>query len=331
MKIIFYSARSYEIQKFNELNKENLFKFKFIEDNLSEANIDAIKGFDAVCVFVNDNVSKQIIDAIVGNGIKTLLLRCAGFNNVDIDYAKAKNLQVARVPHYSPYAVAEHVIALLLTLNRKTHKAYNRVREGNFSLKGLVGFDLYRKSFGILGLGNIGKVLMQITLGFGCKVLVYDPFIKEPFNHPNIKVVDLDYLFANSDIISLHCPLTRDTEKIINNNSINKMKDGVYIINTSRGKLIDTKAAIAGLKSRKIGGLGIDVYEEEENLFFTDRSEDIIEDDTFERLSSFNNVLITAHQAFLTKEALDNICTTTLNNAKSLLNNQPALQENLVT
>jgi D-lactate dehydrogenase len=252
-------------------------------------------------------------------GVKIIALRCAGFNNVDLNAAKKYNLKVCRVPAYSPQAVAEHAMAMILTLNRKTHKAYNRVREQNFSLNGLLGFDLFGKTVGIIGTGNIGKAFAKIAIGFGCKVLAYDIVTSAEMEKDGVRFVSLDEIFKSSDIISLHCPLNDQTKHIVNKESIVLMKDSVMIINTSRGALIETAAVIEGLKEGKIGYLGIDVYEQEEKLFFRDLSADIIQDDAIQRLMSFPNVLVTAHQAFFTNEALSQIALVTFNNIKSLL------------
>ncbi|MGV3278349.1 2-hydroxyacid dehydrogenase [Rickettsiales bacterium LUAb2] len=325
MKVLFFSAKVYDIKNFNKVNINYNVDITFNEANINVDNAKLTKGYDAICVFVNDRITKEVIDILKQNNIKIILLRCAGFNNVNVEYAKQNNIAVARVPKYSPYAVAEHAVALLLTLNRKIHKAYNRIREGNFSLNGLEGFDLYNKTVGIIGLGNIGDIFKNIMLGFGTNVLIYDPFTSNTANSDKVKNVTLDELYQNSDIISLHCPLNESTHKIINEDSLNKMKQGAILINTSRGKLVDTRALINNLKSGKLGGVCLDVYEEEENLFFQDFSNDVIYDDNFERLTTFHNVLITAHQAFFTQEALNSIANTTLDNAIKLFNNQTCL------
>lgn len=323
MKILFYSSQAYDIEAFNKANENYNFDLTFVNERINPYNANRARGFDAICSFVNDTINKDIIDILVSNGIKIILLRCAGFNSIDIEYAKSKNITVARVPAYSPNAVAEHAVALLQTLNRKIHKAYNRIKEGNFTLNGLTGFDLNQKKVGIIGFGNIGKVFANIMLGFNCNVLAYDPFISEEDKaNSKITFTSLDNVFNQSDIISLHCPLNSKTNYIINDQSFEKMKNNVFLVNTSRGKLINTKAAITALKSGKLGGLAIDVYEEEEQLFFKDSSNSIIEDDTFERLTTFPNVIITAHQAFLTHEALAGISNTTLLNAFNLFNNK---------
>jgi D-lactate dehydrogenase len=272
------------------------------------------KGHEAVCIFVNDEANAEVLQELAAQGIRLIALRCAGFNNVDLEAAQKLGMKVVRVPAYSPHSVAEHTLALILTLNRKTHRAYNRVKEGNFALNGLMGFDLNGKTVGLIGLGKIGLVTAQILKGFGCRVLGYDIAKRDEFDEIGIEFTDLDRLYVESDIVSLHCPLTPQTYHIINRESISKMKQGVMLINTSRGALVDTKSVIAALKSGHISYLGIDVYEEEADLFFEDLSDRVIQDDVFMRLLSFNNVLITGHQAFLTSNALESIAAVTLQN-----------------
>ncbi len=313
MKIIFYDVKQYDIDSFTNENRDFGFNLKFLDFKLTIESVELAKGYDVVCVFVNDIVTEEIIDRLHKLGVKLIALRCAGYNNVDFKTAYNK-LHVARVPAYSPYAVAEHSIALIMTLNRKTHKAYNRTKDSNFNIGGLVGFDLFGKTIGVIGTGKIGQKFIDIANGFGMKVLAYD---KYPNNDLNVTYANLETLYKESDIISLHCPLLKDTEHIINRESIKLMKDGVMIINTSRGGLINAKDLIWGLKSRKVGSAGLDVYEEEGDYFFEDFSDDMISDDILARLISFPNVLITSHQAFLTKEALKNIANTTLNNIKN--------------
>lgn len=276
------------------------------------------KNFDAVCVFVNDTVDKAVIEQLAILGVSAILLRCAGFNNVDLPIAKQHNLSVLRVPAYSPEAVAEHCVALMLTLSRKTHKAYNRVREDNFDLNGLLGFNLHNKTVGIIGCGKIGQALCNILTGFGANVLVCDPFAKPG----NYTITDLNTLLAQSDIISLHCPLSEDTHHLIDDAAFNKMKTGVMLINTSRGALVNSQACIKALKSQKLGYLGLDVYEQESELFFKNHSDEINQDDIFSRLVSFRNVLITGHQGFFTQEALTEIANITLQNANELAQGQ---------
>ena len=276
--------------------------------------VNLTKGYDAVCVFVNDRLNAEVIAALKENDVKLIALRCAGFNNVDLEAAKEHGIKVVRVPAYSPNAVAEHAVALILTLNRKTHKAYNRVREGNFSLERLTGFDLYGKTVGAIGTGKIGQVFCNIMLGFGCRVLAFDLMEDKELASKGVEYLPLIDLLQQSDIISLHCPLNDQTRHIINKETIPMMKEGAMLINTSRGGLIDTVDVIEGLKSGRIGYVGLDVYEQEEKLFFKDLSENIIQDDLIMRLLSFPNVLITSHQGFFTEEALIQIAQTTLDN-----------------
>lgn len=314
MKITFFSFKNYEKSFFEEANADGKLSLNFLEVPLNKQTTELAKGSDAVCIFVNDEANKEILDDLSAFGVKVIALRCAGFNNVDLIAAEEKGIKVVRVPAYSPYSVAEHTLALILTLNRKTHRAFNRVKEGNFSLGGLMGFDLNGKTVGLIGLGKIGTVTAKILKGFGCKVLGFDLYKNEECEKIGIEYTDLDTLYAQSDIISLHCPLTPETNHIINEESIKKMKDGVMLINTSRGGLVDTQCVIKALKFGKIGFLGLDVYEEEGGLFFQDLSERIIQDDVFMRLLTFPNVLITGHQAFFTENALKNIADTTIDN-----------------
>lgn len=309
MKVAFFDSKTYDIESFSGYEKEDI-EFTFFETRLTSDTAALAKGFDAVCVFVNDEVNKTVIDILYKTGIKIIALRCAGFNNVDLDFAKNK-ITVVRVPAYSPYAVAEHAMALLLTSVRRIHKAYIRSRDFNFSLNGLTGFDLNGKTMGIIGTGKIGSVFAKICKGFGMDILAYD---KYPDYSVDVKYVTLDELFTKSDIISLHCPLTQETHHIINEVSLNKCKKGVVIINTSRGALVDAEALLEGIKSRKIGAACLDVYEEESEVFFEDNSDHIMEDDTLARLISMPNVIVSSHQAFLTKEALSNIAQTTIEN-----------------
>ena len=317
-KITFFSTQPYDKVFFNKYNEFG-FELDFYETQLNKQTVILIENASIVCVFVNDIVNEAVIKQLAEKNVKIIALRCAGFNNVDLEAAKKYNLKVCRVPAYSPQAVAEHAMAMILTLNRKTHKAYNRVREQNFSLNGLLGFDLFGKTIGIIGTGNIGKAFAKITLGFGCKVLAYDIVTNPEMEKDGVEFVSLETIFKSSDIISLHCPLNEQTKHIINEKSIDLMKEHVMIINTSRGGLIETVSVIEGLKEGKIGYLGIDVYEQEEKLFFRDLSADIIQDDAIQRLMSFPNVLVTAHQAFFTTEALTQIALVTFGNIKSLL------------
>ncbi len=317
MKLAVFSSRKWVVDSFTELNKKFKYDITYFEARLYKQTIPLTKGFDAVCVFVNDTVDEEIIKGLKENGVKQIALRCAGFNNVDIDAAQKYEINVVRVPAYSPYAVAEHTLGLILSLNRKFHKAYTRVRDGNFALDGLLGFDLHGKTVGVIGTGKIGEIFINLVKGFGCKVIAYDKFPNEELKKAGIKYVDLQDIYKQSDVISLHCPLTFETFHMINEYAIASMKPGVMIINTSRGPLIDTDAVIIGLKKGKVGYLGLDVYEEEEELFFEDHSETVIQDDKFVRLQTFPNVLITAHQAFFTKEAVLNIAETTFDNIKT--------------
>lgn len=314
MKIAFFDAKSYDLPSFDKYGKEYGITFKYFETKLNEDTVGLANGYDGVCAFVNDKVNKVVIDKLAQMNVKVLALRCAGFNNVDMKYAYGK-IHVLRVPAYSPYAVAEHTIALLMTSVRRIHKAYIRSRDFNFSLSGLTGFDLHGKTVGIIGTGKIGKVFANICLGFGMKVLAYDKYPSEELSvRKNVNYVELDTLLEKSDIISLHCPLTEQTYHMIDSKAIEKCKKGVILLNTSRGALVDAEALLAGIKSRKVGAACLDVYEEEADLFFEDKSGHIMEDDTLARLLSMPNVIVTSHQAFLTEEALDNIAQTTAKN-----------------
>ncbi len=313
IRVAFFDAKAYDKPSFEKYGKEKGIEFKFFETKLSADTVDLAKDFDAVCVFVNDSVDAVVIDKLDEFGIRMIALRCAGYNNVDVKHAFGK-IHVTRVPAYSPYAVAEHAMALLLTSVRRIHKAYNRTREFNFSLNGLTGFDLYGKTVGVIGTGKIGRIFINICQGFGMKVVAYDLF---PAKNSGIDYVSLDELFERSDIISLHCPLTDETKHIIDKSAIEKMKKGVIILNTSRGALIDADALLEGIKDRKVGGACLDVYEEESDIFFEDRSGHIMNDETLARLISMPNVIVTSHQAFLTEEALDNIADTATSNITS--------------
>jgi D-lactate dehydrogenase len=310
MKVAFFDTKPYDTPYFEKFGKENNIKFKFFETKLNEDTAELAKGCEAACVFVNDTVNAAVIDKLCVLGVKVLALRCAGYNNVDIKYAKDK-IKVVSVPAYSPYAVAEHAMALLLTSIRRVHKAFIRTRDHNFSLNGLTGFDLHGKTVGVVGTGKIGRIFINICRGFGMNVIAYDKF---PAKDSDIDYVELDELFSRSDIISFHCPLTDETYHMIDEKSIEKLKKGVVIINTSRGALIDAEALLEGIKARKIGAACLDVYEEEADVFFQDFSGHIIDDDILARLISMPNVIVTSHQAFLTEEALSNIAETTVNN-----------------
>jgi D-lactate dehydrogenase len=312
MKIAFFSTKNYDKDFFNRYVTTH--EIVYFEAQLNSQTVNLIAGCNAVCVFVNDKLNKEVIAELSNLGIKLIALRCAGFNNVDLEAAKANNIKVVRVPAYSPHAVAEHAVALMLTLNRKTHKAYNRVREGNFSLERLTGFDLFGKTIGVIGTGKIGQAFCNIMLGFGCRVLAFDLIVNKDIAAKGVEYLPLIDVLQQSDVISLHCPLNEQTKHIINQQTISMMKDEVMLINTSRGGLVDTLSVIAALKTGKIGYLGLDVYEQEETLFFNDLSENVIQDDTIMRLLSFPNVLITAHQGFFTEEALTQIAQTTLAN-----------------
>jgi len=319
MRIAFFDTKPYDKPSFDRFGEASGVSFKYFETKLNEDTAELAHGFDGVCVFVNDTVNAVVIDKLCAMGVKLVALRCAGFNNVDLKYASGK-LRVVRVPAYSPYAVAEHTMAMLLTSIRRIHKAYIRTKDFNFSLSGMTGFDLHGKTVGIIGTGRIGRVFIDICRGFGMKVLAYDKYPTEGLaDGDTVRYVTLDELFACSDIISLHCPLTEETYHIINGEAIEKCKKGVVILNTSRGALVDAEALLAAIKSRKVGAACLDVYEEESELFFEDFSGHIVEDDTLARLISMPNVLVTSHQAFLTEEALLNIAETTVNNIVEIL------------
>ena len=313
MKIAFFDAKPYDLPTFETYAQKYNVTFKYFETKLNEDTVSLASGFDGVCVFVNDTVNAAVIDKLYENGVKIIALRCAGFNNVDIKHAKGKTC-VVRVPAYSPYAVAEHTMALLLTSIRRTHKAYIRSKDFNFSLSGLTGFDLYGKTVGVIGTGRIGKVFINICQGFGMKILAYDKYPSPEIENDCVKYVSLDTLFENSDIISLHCPLTEETYHVIDKTAIEKCKNGFVLLNTSRGALVDADALLEGIKARKVGAACLDVYEEESDVFFEDNSGHIMEDDTLARLISMPNVIVTSHQAFLTKEALSNIAEITTKN-----------------
>jgi D-lactate dehydrogenase len=313
MKVAVFSARNYDREFLTAANVSR-HELHFFEPHLSEETAGLTAGFDAVCVFVNDRVDAAVIAQLSAFGVRLIALRCAGYNNVDLTAANRHGLIVARVPGYSPYAVAEHTLGLILALNRKLHRAFNRVREGNFALDGLLGFDIHGKTAGIIGTGKIGTVVARILTGFGCRILAFDPMPNETCRLLGVHYSKLDELLAQSDIITLHCPLTPENKHMIDASALRKMRDGVMLINTSRGALIDTVAVIEALKSGKVGSLGLDVYEEEEQIFFEDRSGLIISDDVFSRLLTFPNVIITGHQAFFTREALENIAATTIDN-----------------
>lgn len=326
-KITFFSTQVYDKTFFEKYNADFGFELAFFDTQLNEQSVGLLTHSAIVCVFVNDVVNAAVIAKLAEKKVQIIALRCAGFNNIDLEAAKKHNIHVCRVPAYSPQAVAEHALAMIMTLNRKTHKAYNRVREQNFSLNGLLGFNLYGKTIGVIGTGNIGAAFAKIALGFGCKVLAFDVVTNSKLEALGVVYTDMDTVFKQSDIISLHCPLNEATKHLINAQSLLLMKKEVMIINTSRGALIETKSIIKALKESRIGYLGIDVYEQEEKLFFKDLSATIIQDDDIQRLISFSNVLVTAHQAFFTNEALTQIALTTLGNISDLLNQKELTQK----
>lgn len=325
IQIAFYDAKAYDKPSFEKYGAEQGVSFRFLETKLNEDTVELARDCQGVCVFVNDTVSAPIIERLYELGVRLIALRSAGYNNVDLSAAFGK-IHVVHVPAYSPYAVAEHAMALLLTSVRRIHKAYNRTREFNFSLSGLTGFDLHGKTVGVIGTGKIGRIFVDICRGFGMKVLAYDAF---PAKDSGIEYVSLEELFESSHIISLHCPLTEDTRHMINAAAIEKMRKGVVIINTSRGALVDTEALLKGIKARKVGAACLDVYEEEGDIFFEDRSGHILNDEQLARLISMPNVIVTSHQAFLTEEALSNIAQTTVNNIVTCLNGDGVCQNEL--
>ena len=330
MKVAVFSTEKYDREFLEVANTATNANHEFIfhETRLEAKTAALATGCEAVCVFVNDDVGAETLKFLAAQGIRLVALRCTGFNNVDLETAAEVDIKVVRVTAYSPYSVAEFAIGMILTLNRKLHKAFNRGRDDNFSLNGLLGFDLHNRTVGIVGTGKIGIIISQILHGFGCHLLAYDPYPNPQFEQiSDTRYVDLPELLANSDIISLHCPLTPENYHLINAKTISQMKPGVMLINTSRGQLIDTKAAIEGIKSGIIGYLGIDVYEQEEHIFFKDLSDTVIQDDTFQLLQSFHNVLITSHQAFFTKEALNDIATTTISNITEFEQEKPLQNE----
>jgi D-lactate dehydrogenase len=324
--IAFFSVKPYDVASFEAL-KSKAFKFEYFEAHLTLKTVALAKGAKAVCTFVNDTIDAPLIEALKETGVELIVLRCAGFNQVDMEAATNTGIRVFRVPAYSPYAVAEHAVALIMTLNRKTHKAYNRVRDGNFLIDGLVGSDIHGKTVGVVGTGKIGEIFAGIMKGFGCKLLAFDPHKNPAVEAMGATYCTLEKLYKNSDIISLHCPLMPKTLHLIDDEAVKKFKPGMMLINTSRGGLIETTAVIKGLKNRQIGYLGLDVYEEEADLFFEDMSGQVIQDDTFSRLLTFPNVLVTGHQAFLTQEALKNIAKTTLENLEGYFSKKPTENE----
>jgi D-lactate dehydrogenase len=327
MKVTLFSSKSYDTSFFTEANSGGVHELVFFEFKLTVESASLAAGSRAVCAFVNDHLDRETLEKLHAGGTEFVAMRCAGFNNVDLVAAQALGIQVVRVPAYSPYAVAEHTMGLLLALNRRLYRAYNRVREGNFSLQGLVGFDVHGLTVGIIGTGRIGEKVVRLFNGFGCKVLCYDVQENAAVTALGAEYVELETMFAQSDIISLHCPLFESNRHMIDAAAIAQMKPGVTLLNTSRGALIDTGAVIEGLKSGRIGNLGIDVYEEEDNLFFEDQSGEVMQDDVFARLLTFPNVLITGHQAFFTSNALTQIAFTTLQNLSDLEGTGKCLNE----
>jgi len=327
IKIAFFDAKPYDIESFDKVNKNFNYKISYFKGHLTAETAPLTHGFQVVCVFVNDTVDREVAEILVHNEVKLIAIRAAGYNNIDLK-SLLKRIPVVRVPAYSPYAVAELAVTLMLTLNRKVHKAYFRTRDNNFTLNGLLGFDMHGKTVGIIGTGKIGRIAIHILKAFGMRVLAYDLFPdKEYEKNGEFQYVDLDVIYRESDIISLHCPLTKETYRLINEASIAKMKKGIMIINTGRGMLIDSKALIEGLKTGQVGFAGLDVYEEESDYFFEDFSNKIITDDVLARLLSFNNVMITSHQGFFTQEALSAIASTTLKDVQDFFEGQKLSNE----
>ncbi|ATM98046.1 2-hydroxyacid dehydrogenase [Yersinia frederiksenii] len=319
MKLAVYSTKQYDRKYLELVNKDFGFELEFFDFLLNPKTAKMAVGCDAVCLFVNDDGCRATLEELKEAGVKILALRCAGFNNVDLEAAKELGMQVVRVPAYSPEAVAEHTVGMMMSLNRRIHRAYQRTRDANFSLEGLIGFNMHNRTAGIIGTGKIGVATMRILKGFGMRLLAFDPYPSEQALELGAEYVDLKTLYAESDVISLHCPMTPENHHLLNKQAFDQMKNGVMIINTSRGGLIDSTAAIEALKQQKIGSLGMDVYENERDLFFEDKSNDVIQDDVFRRLSSCHNVLFTGHQAFLTEEALTSISATTMQNIDQLI------------
>jgi D-lactate dehydrogenase len=322
MRIAVFSSKIYDRETLSAANAEHGHELVFLEPHLDAATVALARGFPAVCVFVNDRLTAATLHDLAGHGTRLIALRCAGFNNVDVEAADQLGVVVARVPAYSPYAVAEHAVCLMLALNRNIHRAYARVREGNFSLQGLLGFDMHGRTAGIVGTGRVGAAVTRILTGFGCRVLAHDPFPNQECRALGAQYVFLEQLWEESDIVSLHCPLTPQTHRLVDTAALRRMKRGVMLINTGRGALIDTSAVIEAIKTGQIGHLGLDVYEEEADLFFEDLSDRVIQDDLFMRLLTFPNVIITGHQAFFTAEALHNIAATTLANVSAFENGE---------
>lgn len=314
MRVVFFNTKPYDRESFSNTNRPFGHDLTFIEPHLSIETAILAADFPAICIFVNDSATAPVMEKLAAQGVRLIALRCAGFNNVDLTAAKRHDITVVRVPAYSPHAVAEHAIGLMLILNRKIHKAHARVHEQNFSLNGLLGFDMVGRTVGLIGTGRIGAVMAQILLGFGCHVIAYDPVENETCRALGIPYLPVEDVFKQSDIISLHCPLTPETHHLVNEDMLRQVKPGLMLINTSRGAVVDTQAVIQCLKSGRLGSFGLDVYEEEQDLFFEDLSNQVIQDDVFARLLTFPNVIITGHQAFFTREALEQIAKTTLQN-----------------
>lgn len=328
IKIAFFDAKPYDEASFDTVNRDFNFEIVYYKERLNRKTVPLAKGADVACIFVNAECNEQVVEELHKNGVKLIALRCAGFNNVDLAAAKARGIRVVHVPAYSPHGVAEYAVALMLCLNRKIYRAVSRTREGNFSLDGLLGFDMYQKTIGVIGTGKIAKELIKIVCGFGMNVIAYDLYPDNAFAEAHgMKYVTLPELYAQSDIISLHCPLTDATKFLINHDSISQMKPGVMIINTGRGKLIHTNDLIEGLKEKQVGCAALDVYEEEGDYFYEDRSDKMIDDDTLARLLMMPNVIVTSHQAFFTREALHNIASTTLANIRAFAEGQDLVNE----
>ena len=327
MKVAFYSTKAYDRESFDRFLPDSGHSLSYFEAKLDIHTVSLAEGHQAICSFVNDHIDAAIVKKMNQLGIRLIALRCAGYNQIDLHASAEHDIKIVRVPAYSPEAVAEHAMALILTLARTTHKAYNRVRDNNFSIEGLTGFNIHGKTIGVIGTGAIGRAFCRIVKGFGCTIVAHDLVEDDKMKELGVKYLPLDEVFAKSHIISLHCPLTPDTHHLINASTIAEMQDGVALINTSRGALIETKAVINALKNKKIGYLGIDVYEQEENIFFKNLSEEIMQDEQIARLMTFPNVLVTGHQAFLTKEALEQISQTTLDNLSAFEKGEKLINE----
>ncbi|CAM2984758.1 2-hydroxyacid dehydrogenase [Vibrio mytili] len=327
INIAFFSAKSYDEHSFNKAKNDRDFEFHYHDFRLTKKTAKMAHGCEVVCAFVNDDLSEQVLKQLALGGTKLIAMRCAGFDKVDQQAAKALGIQVMRVPAYSPEAVAEHAVGLMMCLNRRLHKAYQRTRDANFSLEGLVGFNFFGKTVGVIGTGKIGVAAIRIFKGLGMEVLCHDPYENPQAKELGVRYCSLEEMYTNADIITLHCPMSKENYHLLNTKAFEQMKDGVMIINTSRGELLDSLAAIEALKQGKIGALGLDVYDNEKELFFQDKSNDVIVDDVFRRLSACHNVLFTGHQAFLTHEALHNIATVTLNNVEAYFSGQTSGNE----